>query len=193
MYVTQVSNSFGSGVRTAILDGIESANRTVLEECNGGASTLALAEIGPGYVRTYHVGDSILLLCGLRGRVKYQTVPHSPVGFGMEAGLLDETEALYHEERNLVFNVIGSADMRIEIGSQVPMAKRDTLLLASDGLSDNLLQEEIVSVIRKGPIDLALGTTTRFALKRMEGSDNDTPSKPDDLTVLLFRRKTDQR
>ena len=128
-----------ASLRSAILDGIEAANQAVMNSGQGGASTLALAEIGPDYVRTYHVGDSILLACGQRGRVKLQTTPHSPVGFAMEAGLINEKEALQHEELNLIFNVIGSADMRIEIGSEQQLAARDTLLLASDGLADNLL------------------------------------------------------
>ncbi|MDH3978770.1 MAG: serine/threonine-protein phosphatase, partial [Gammaproteobacteria bacterium] len=149
--VTGLDETNGSKLRTAILDGIEAANQGVLALGNGSASTLALAEIGPGYVRTYHVGDSIVLLCGQRGRLKYLTTPHSPVGFAMEAGLIDESEALHHAELNLIFNVIGSADMRIEIGSETPLSPRDTLLLASDGLTDNALQEEIIDAMRTGP------------------------------------------
>lgn len=176
----------GRGLRTAILDGIESANAMVLES-GAGASTLALAEIGPGYVRTYHVGDSILMLCGQRGRIKLQTTPHSPVGFAMEAGLIDEHEALRHAELNLIFNVIGSADMRIEIGSEQPLAPRDTLLLASDGLADNLMQEEIVNLVRKGPLERALRALTELAQRRMRNEEPDRPSKPDDFTALLYR------
>lgn len=178
----------GRQLRTAILDGIETANQAVLELGGGSASTLALAEIGPGYVRTYHVGDSILLLCGQRGRVKFQTTPHSPVGFAMEAGLLNEKEALEHSELNLIFNVIGSSDMRIEIGSELPMAPRDTLLLASDGLMDNLLQDEIVNTIRKGVLDPAIQGLTALAQRRMRNDEPGKPSKPDDFTAILFRR-----
>ncbi len=181
------------GLRTAIMDGIESANQRVLTSGNGGASTLALAEIGPDYVRSYHVGDSILMLCGQRGRLKFLTTPHSPVGFAREAGLLDEEEALNHEELNLIFNVIGSADMSIEVGSEQPMAPHDTLLLASDGLTDNLLQGEIIERVRKGPLDEALGKLTVLAQQRMQRHDPDKPSKPDDCTVLLFRRQRQRR
>ena len=179
-------NSKG-GLRTAILDGIEAANQAVLDLGAGAASTLALAEIGPGYVRTYHVGDSILLVCGQRGRIKLQTTPHSPVGFAMEAGLLNETEALQHAELNLIFNVIGSADMRIEIGSELPLATRDTLLLASDGLMDNVLQEEIIETIRKGRLNTAIKALSALAQQRMENDIAGKPSKPDDFTALLFR------
>ena len=176
-------------LRSTILDGIEAANRAVLALGSGAATTLALAEIGPDYVRTYHVGDSVVLLCGQRGLLKLQTIPHSPVGFAVEAGLLDADEALHHAELNIISNVIGSPDMRIEIGSETPMAPRDTLLLASDGLFDNLLQEEIIGAIRKGRLDGAIRQLTGLAQERMRGTVPGLPSKPDDFTAVLFRRQ----
>ncbi|TDJ44437.1 MAG: serine/threonine-protein phosphatase [Gammaproteobacteria bacterium] len=191
--VERITETTGSRLRTAILDGIEAANRAVLDLGIGSASTLALAEIGSGYVRTYHVGDSILLICGQRGRIKMMTTPHSPIGFAMEAGLIDESEALRHDELNLIFNVIGSSDMRIEIGSELPMAPRDTLLLASDGLTDNVLQEEIVAAIRIGPLDVALEKLTDLAQGRMTGQQADMPCKPDDYSVILYRPNTAKR
>ena len=191
--VKGIDETNGKRLRTAILDGIEAANQAVLDSGTRSASTLALAEIGPGYVRTYHVGDSILFLCGQRGQIKLQTTPHSPVGFAMEAGLIDETEALQHAELNLILNVIGSTDMRIEIGSELPMAPRDTLLLASDGLTDNVMQEETVKLIRKGPLNVAIKSLTDLAQTRMANEVDKQPSKPDDFTAVLFRRNPPRR
>jgi serine/threonine protein phosphatase PrpC len=186
--VKGIDETTGGKLRTAILDGIEAANQNILDLGTGSASTLALAEIGPGYVRTYHVGDSILLICGQRGRLKLMTTPHSPVGFAMEAGLLDESEALQHAELNLIFNVLGSTDMRIEIGSELPMSAYDTLLVASDGLTDNVMQDETIGAIRSGPLDDGLRQLTELAQGRMAHDEDDgKPSKPDDYTVILYR------
>ncbi|MGI9341805.1 MAG: PP2C family protein-serine/threonine phosphatase [Gammaproteobacteria bacterium] len=185
--VRNIDETTGSKLRSAILDGIETANQKILELGTGSASTLALAEIGPGYVRTYHVGDSILMVCGQRGRLKLVTTPHSPVGFAMEAGLLDESEALQHAELNLIFNVLGSADMRIEIGSELPLSTYDTLLLASDGLTDNVMQDEMITAIRSGAIDIGIQQLTDLAQHRMANADDGKPSKPDDFTLMLFR------
>jgi serine/threonine protein phosphatase PrpC len=186
-HIANIDESNGPRLRTAILDGIEAANKAVLNLGTGSASTLALAELGPGYVRTYHVGDSILLMCGQRGALKLLTTPHSPVGFALEAGLINESEALQHDELNLIFNVIGSADMRIEIGSELPIAARDSLLLASDGLTDNVMQDEIINAIRTGPVDKALCAITDLARNRMTEEKPGQPSKPDDCTAILFR------
>jgi serine/threonine protein phosphatase PrpC len=183
----RIDDTSDKKIRTAILDGIEAANRAVLDLGTRSASTLALAEIGPDYVRTYHVGDSIVLMCGQRGHIKLQTIPHSPVGFAMEAGLIDETEALQHSELNLIFNVIGSSDMRIEIGSELPIAPRDTILLASDGLTDNVMQDETISAIRKGTMADSVRKLTDLTIARMTEQKPGQPSKPDDYTAILYR------
>ena len=172
--------------REAVLDGIDHANRKILEL--GAGSTLAAVEINDNVLRSYHVGDSAILVTGQRGKIKLQTIPHSPVGYAVEAGLLDENEAMHHEERHLLLNMLGSRDMRIEIGPRLHLARRDTVLLASDGLYDNLHMEEIVAIIRKGPLADVMARLVQDCRRRMAASEGRRPSKPDDLTLILIRR-----
>lgn len=175
-------------LRTAVLNGIENANRAVQELGVGAATTLALVELLEDEARPYHIGDSMILIAGQRGRTKLQTVSHSPVGFAVEAGLLDEREALHHEDRHVVSNIVGTAEMRIEVGPNQILAARDTVLLGSDGLFDNVHIEEIVEHIRKGPLKKAAAHLAALASKRMLEPVDGQPSKPDDLTFVLFRR-----
>jgi len=177
----------GAGLRTAILNGIEEANRAVLALAGDAATTLAVAEIKGRSVRPYHVGDSVILLVGNRGKMKLQTVAHSPVAYAVEAGMLDEQDAMHHDQRHLISNVIGAPEMRIEIGPVIEMAARDTLLLASDGLADNLHVSEIVDSIRTGTLPKAARSMAEEALDRMENPQEGHPSKPDDLTFIVFR------
>jgi serine/threonine protein phosphatase PrpC len=179
--------SDGELLRGAILNGIEAANEAVCGLGTGAATTLALVEIDQRTIRTYHVGDSAILLTGQRGKLKLQTIAHSPVGYAIEAGLIDERDAMHHEERHVISNVIGSGQMRIEIGTSVKMAPRDTLVLASDGLLDNLLPGEIVDFVRSGPLGRAVSDLVTEALRRMASGDGKVPSKPDDLTVIAYR------
>ncbi len=174
-------------IRIGIMNGFESANEEVLALALGAATTLTVVEFDGRLVRHYHVGDSFSLLTGQRGKIKMQSIPHSPVGYAVEAGLLDETDAMHHEERHMISNVIGSVDMRIEVGSAVELSPRDTLLVASDGLSDNLHMSEIVETIRKGSLDDITDNLARRARERMEGREDGEPSKPDDLTFAVFR------
>ena len=182
-----------STLRSSILDGIEAASQGIQAACLGAASTLALIEISDRHVRPYHVGDSVILVTGQRRKVKLQTVSHSPVGFGVEAGLIDEREAMHHAERHVVSNVVGCPMMRIEVGASLRLAPRDTLLLASDGLCDNLHIHEIIERMRCGPIGLALRDLVTEATRRMLFPRNGRPSKPDDLTVILYRPYTSAR
>ena len=174
-------------LRSAILDGMEQANRAVMDLNLGAATTMVVAEICNGEVRSYHVGDSEVMSVGQRGRIKLQITAHSPTGFAVEAGLMDADEALHHDERHVISNVIGAPDMRIEVGTAVRLAPRDTVLLASDGLLDNLTIDEIVKVIRKGPLTLAADKLVGQVSRRMAGTSASLPSKPDDLTIMLFR------
>jgi len=177
----------GAGLRGAILDGFEAANRTVLDLGLGAATTLTVVEIEGMRIRPYHVGDSPVLVVGQRGKIKLQSISHSPVGYGLEGGFIDEKEALHHDQRHLVSNVIGTEDMRIEVGPARSLSSRDTVLLSSDGLVDNLRTQEIVDCVRKGPLEKAASVLARQAASRMLSSESDTPSKPDDLTFILFR------
>lgn len=177
----------GESLRDGILTGIEQANRAVLNLGLGAVTTLVVAEIQDHTIRTYHVGDSVILVFGQRGKLKLQTVSHSPVGYAVEAGVIDEGEAMHHEERHLVSNMIGTADMRVEMGSTLELAQRDTVLLSSDGLADNLHTDEMVARARKGPLLECAAELVTAASLRMAEPIGSAPSKPDDLAVLLYR------
>jgi serine/threonine protein phosphatase PrpC len=155
-------------LRPAILDAMEAANKTVLGLARGAATTLVVAQLDATRLRSYHVGDSELLAVGQRGRIKQRVVPHSPTGFAVEAGLLDEDEAVQHDQRHVLFNVIGSSDMRVEVGPALQLAARDTVLLASDGLFDNLYIDEIVDTIRSGPLVAAADRLVERVQARMQ-------------------------
>lgn len=176
-------------LRTAILNGIEEANQQILSELHGSGSTLAAVEINTDTIRPYHIGDTEILVVGQRGKLKFQSISHSLVGMGVEAGLIDEEDALHHDDRHIILNAIGSTEMRIELGAPLTLDRHDTVLLASDGLTDNLSLDEIIAFIRKGPLDLALSKLAALAGERMSESEPGSPSKPDDLTLIAYRRR----
>ena len=174
-------------LRGALLDGLERASQEIRAVGSGAATTLVAAELDGDLLRPVHVGDSAMLVVGQRGRVKLQTIAHSPVGYAVEAGLLDEREALHHADRHIVSNAVGMADMRIEVGAVLRLAPRDTLLLASDGLFDNLLLDEIIEGVRRGPLLACAESLARTAQQRMAHGERGRPGKPDDVTFILFR------
>ena len=60
--------------RDAILNGIEEANKTILDLKTGSGSTVSVAEIYQNQLRTYHAGDSLILLTSSHGNIKYQSM-----------------------------------------------------------------------------------------------------------------------
>lgn len=177
----------GARLRTSIMDAFERANAAVMDLAVGASTTLVAAEVVGEVVRPYHAGDSLMIVVGSRGRLRLRTVGHAPVAQAVESGAMDEDDALGHDDLNLVSNLIGMADMRIEVGPRLALQRRDTMLLASDGLFDNLSMDEIVDHIRKGPLDEAAASLVQHALQRMLDAREGEPSKPDDVSVALFR------
>ncbi len=184
----------GAGLRDGVLDGFDAAEKAITALGIGAGTTLCVVVLerdpdrGTIQVRTYNVGDSAALLCGQRGLLKHVTVMHSPVGYAVESGMLGEDEAILHDERHLVSNAIGAGDMKIEIGPILEMAARDTLVVATDGLWDNLRNEEVVEVVRRGPLRKAAESLRARARERMLGDEPGQPAKPDDLGFVVFRR-----
>jgi serine/threonine protein phosphatase PrpC len=71
-------------LRALVLDGIERSNEAILNLAIGAASTLCVMEVRGREIRPYHVGDSMMLVVGQRGKIKWQSIPHSPVGYAVE-------------------------------------------------------------------------------------------------------------
>ena len=179
----------GESLRTAILDGVEQANRQIIELKNGAGATLAVVQIENGEARPYHIGDAQIVMVGGRGKVKLLTTSHSPVGYALEAGMLGEQEAIDHEERHLVSNYLGSEAMHVEMGSVRKLSSRDGLLVASDGVLDNLLLDEITSLLKSGTAAAAATKIAGLAMQRMLSALDGQPHKPDDLTLIVFSQR----
>jgi serine/threonine protein phosphatase PrpC len=188
-FVTRISEP--ARLRSAILDAIERANQRVLALGTGAGTTLAIAQVIDDTLRTYHVGDSEIFVVGGRGAVKFQTLAHGPVAYGVHCGLIDPEEALAHEDRNLVSNIVGSNGMRIELGPHLKLAPRDVVLICSDGITDNLHTQEISKHIAGKRPEFAAQNMVDALEKKRELCDQGL-FKEDDSTIILYRRRSTQ-
>lgn len=176
------------GAREAIMDTFDQTDAAAYASAAVGSTTLLVAEVRGDTLRTYNTGDSEAVLIGGRGKIKLRTVAHSPVGYQVAAGVLRDDEALHHEMRHYITNVVGTGEMRIDVGPRTPLAARDTLVMGSDGLFDNVSIEEVVAVVTQGALDAAAENLISLVRRRMEMPGMDEPSKPDDLSLVLYRR-----
>lgn len=178
-------------LRESIMTAIEHANARLVARNPSPATTLVVATILRGQLRCYTVGDSELMVIGQRGKLKLRTIPHSPIGYARESGLLDEQSALLHDERHILSNVIGMQSMHVAATSALSLGSRDTVMLGSDGVFDNLYHDEIIELIRAGePLAVAERLIERLR-QRMAGPspEPEIPCKPDDVAFVLFRAR----
>jgi protein phosphatase len=174
--------------REHVVHAFEVANERIMDMGVGAATTLVVAHIDPHpRVRTFHAGDSVCWLVGQRGKRKAATMPHNMTAYAVEAGLMTEREAHDHETHATLTNCLGLEDLRIDVASATAIAQRDTLMLMSDGVTDNLTPGEIIDTVRTGPLAAAATALLERAQQRMTAPTGDELSKPDDATVVLFR------
>lgn len=150
-------------LKEIITNSFEEANRHIITDHPGSATTLVVAEISRHEIRFYNAGDSIGFVFGQRGKKKRQTMPHK-----------DPESALYVE------NYLGSQELRIEITTQSSIAEHDRIILASDGVADNYNFAHHHSFA--GAPDDVCRSILDESLKRMTRADG----KPDDLTLVVL-------
>lgn len=179
-------------VHDAVMEGFARANRDVMKEASGAGTTLIVVTLHGRTIQPFHAGDSVAIVVGQRGRLKLQTTAHSPVGYAVEAGLLDEREAINHAERHIITNFVGTPAMHVEVGKPLQLKPRDTLLIASDGLFDNMFLDEVLDAVRGSQkLNRAGVTLAAVCRERMVNPHGGFPSKPDDLTFIIHRPHVD--
>ncbi|MFH0946729.1 MAG: SpoIIE family protein phosphatase [Planctomycetota bacterium] len=170
-----------------IRNGLLSAHDSIERMGVGAATTFAGIEIVRGEMRSVHAGDSMVLVIAADGGRKHRTVAHSPVGYALEAGVLSEVEAIFHQDLHLVSNLLGVETPEIEVSAPLQLAPGDTVVIGSDGLFDNLLIDEIAEMVSSADLLSAAVGLVEETVRRMTRPAGDHPSKPDDLAFILFR------
>jgi len=168
------------------------AHAEVLEHCPGGGATIAGAVIEGGQLRSLHAGDAEVIVLTKDGTRKHRTPAHSPVGRALQRGAMGEDQALLHPERHLVSNGLGVASMSIHVGPRITLEEEDTVLIATDGLTDNTREQEIIECLRMGPLQRGTAHLVDLCKERMHRSLTSRSRSPrlgkaDDLTLLAIR------
>tara|TARA_B100001123_G_scaffold177769_1_gene203810 strand:- start:2150 stop:2908 length:759 start_codon:yes stop_codon:yes gene_type:complete len=168
-------------------DLLNEVNKSALADNSIGASTVSAVRIERDRLTSHHAGDSATLVVGKRGKIKLQTTCHSPVGMALASGKLTEHEALFHKERHLLSNMVGDSQLWVERSESILVSSSDTVVVASDGLWDNLFLDEVIECVRKDPLETAAGQLVKLARHRMTTPGMQNPAKPDDLSFILYR------
>jgi len=148
-------------------------------ELRGMATTMTLAYAVNNELFIAHVGDSRCYL--LRGTVFYRlTKDHTLVDEMVRQGVIKPEDAAHHRLRHVVTNVVGGNDQGVRVEMhRLPLESGDRLLLCSDGLTEMIADQEILSLLTadEDPAD---------ACEKLVDRANEAGGK-DNVTVVVAR------
>jgi serine/threonine protein phosphatase PrpC len=169
--------------KTTLAAAIVAANRAIFEmaeahaEMSGMGTTLVAAVYRPEYGLVANVGDSRAYLFR-SGRIIQVTRDHSWVAEQVNSGILTEEEAAHHPFRNVITRALGNEGQVEPEFFELPPLPGDTLLLCSDGLSNQVSDREMADILRAYPLDEAADRLVDLALER---------GAPDNVTLVLVQ------
>jgi len=155
--VETLQREFTEPTTDALIDAVKTANRTVwnLAETNTdqrgmGTTLTAIALVDDGgeeRLAVVNVGDSRAYLLQ-HGELEQLTEDHSLVEQLVREGQLTPEEAQVHPQRSIITRALG-LDPEVEVDSwELTPYKGDRLLLCSDGLTNEVSDEQIASTLR---------------------------------------------
>ncbi|HEY4690697.1 MAG TPA: Stp1/IreP family PP2C-type Ser/Thr phosphatase [Anaerolineae bacterium] len=136
-----------SWMRSAVQSANEAVHRQRAVARTDMGTVLVMAIILDGEAHIAHVGDSRAYLINEAG-IKQLTVDHSLVQRLVDTGQIKPEEARTHENRNVIYKMIGDRPKVEPDLQRVALAPSDRLLLCSDGLCGYVDDIEMLQIIR---------------------------------------------
>lgn len=120
-----------------------------------------------------HVGDSRAYLYR-NGRLEQLTEDHSLVGDQVKKGLISAEQAVHSNLQNILTRALGAeAEVKVDVADH-PLLPGDLVLLASDGLSKMMSDEDVAKVLASGEAPSKIVTRLVDLSKAAGGVDNIT-------------------
>jgi len=164
-----------------IVSSIKLANRVIYEmskeytEYKGMGTTIVVLSIMPSLVISANVGDSKIYLIR-ENTMQPLSKEHNMVTEQLEMGLISKEEAEISPLRHILTRNLGSSDTVDADSFEIEPMNNDRYLLCTDGLTDLVSDDEILTIVNNGddPEDLCRQLVSE-ANKR-GGKDNITVS-----------------
>jgi PPM family protein phosphatase len=191
MAVTEISQfvragmDLGKNSETLLREAFFAAHEVVLalslsdDSLNDMGTTVVAVILANGQVTVGHVGDSRAYEIH-EGRITKLTHDHSFIADWIRDGLINHAESRTHNARHGLTMALGvDDDMEPEIKS-FPWLATSCLLLCSDGLTDMVDDEEILSVVENA-------SSLKAACRKLVAKANEKGGE-DNITVVLVRK-----
>ena len=154
VFVSEIKRAWSAeldvdGIKRMMRDAVEIANQAVYENAKlspdytGMGTTLVAVMMTPEWAVAANVGDSRAYLLNTHG-VRRITVDHSVVQMMVRRGELTEEEARTYPGKNLITRAVGTEQTVACDIFALPLEEGDAILLCSDGLTNQLTDQEIL-------------------------------------------------
>lgn len=174
----------GSSGAQSLASAIQLANRTIFQAGqehkgrNGMGSTIVAALVRGNSLAIAHVGDSRIYLIR-QGTIQQLTQDHSLVMEQVRRGYITLEQAQQSEMQNIILRALGSEEAVEADIEDLVAVPGDVLLMASDGLTRYVQDEEILKIVQR-PCGLPQACGELVKAARNRGGD-------DNITCLLVR------
>lgn len=149
------------------------------EDYRGMGTTIIASIISPQWIIIGHIGDSRAYLF-TENQVKQLTTDHSLVNELLKSGQISQEEAINHPKKNVLTRALGT-DENVKIDMHVIEWSQDqTLLLCTDGLTNRLSEEKILSVVNQARLSPQEITDHLVELANQAGGE-------DNISVIVIR------
>ena len=142
------------------------------ERYRGMGTTVLVAIVNEEGILLGHIGDSRAYLLD-KGNIRQLTSDHSLVNELVKSGQISEEEAIKHPRKNILTRALGT-DEKVKADLDLfTWEKGQTLLLCSDGLTNELQEDKILETIYHSSVNpsIAVGQLIDLA-NQEEGKDN---------------------
>jgi protein phosphatase len=165
-------------VNEVLEDAVQKANTNVVANVPEGGTTITAAVIIGDLAYIAHVGDSRIYLVH-KGTIEQVTRDHSLVQRLIELGQLTPEEATDHKQPNVLYRALGQNDT-VEVDTLTRrLPPHSYLLLCSDGLWNQVSENEILDLVTKHPAPQE-ACSKLIALANMRGGI-------DNVTTILLK------
>lgn len=141
-----------------------------------GSTVVGLA-IANGEYRCFWAGDSRAYRIR-NGNIRQLSRDHSLVQDLVDAGMLDSAEAEHHPNANIITRAVGASPELMVDTASGEVHPGDLFLLASDGLTRLVGDDELAAVIASRPLEAAADALVDMTLAR---------GAPDNVTLIITR------
>jgi serine/threonine protein phosphatase PrpC len=168
---TETTNRLGSAVRLANMAVYEAARSNA--QWKGMGTTIVCALLHNRKLSIAHVGDSRLYLIRAGG-IEQLTDDHSVVAEQVKHELISREEAEKSEIKNILTRAVGiEAEVEVDL-NELNLLGGDILVLCTDGLTNMVRDEEILSVVLAGQDPAVAGQRLIELANQGGGHDNIT-------------------